>query len=235
MRAPAGRAAAVVVGAALALTACADGPSADPAQAAAEAEAPAASTAPASTTTPAADGTVPAPVDDGRGHQAPPPAELLPAYLATAPYQDVAVAEAAGWASTADTLGCFEDPGRGGMGVHWLNEALLDDRVDLSRPEALVYELGADGQVEGLVAHEYLVPVDAWTGEAPPELLGVPFHQHPVLPFWILHLHLWKHNPAGMLEDWNPAVRPCPDGVDVFGGGEAAEPPARTAPRGRFQ
>ena len=142
---------------------------------------------------------------------------LRSAYLGAAAFQDVAVAEAAGWASTLDTLGCFENPDLGGMGVHWLNEALLDDVVDPARPEALVYELDARGAVVGLVGHEYLVPLDAWTAETPPSLFGVDFHPHPVLPFWILHAYLWKPNPNGMFADWNPTVRMCPEGVTVFG------------------
>jgi len=142
---------------------------------------------------------------------------LVPAYLGAAPFQDVAVAEAAGWVSTAETLGCFEDAERGGMGVHWLNESLLDAELDASRPEALVYELDADGNVAGLVGHEYLVPFEAWAADAPPTLFGLDLHEHPVLPFWILHTYLWKDNPNGMFSDFNPAVRMCPDGVGVFG------------------
>lgn len=146
--------------------------------------------------------------------------QLLDAYLGTAGYQDVEVAEAAGWESTIDTLGCFENPSKGGMGVHWLNQSLLDSELDPANPEALVYELDADGEIVGLVGHEYLVPLDAWTEEKPPELFGRKLHKHPVLPFWILHTYLWKQNPSGMFEDWNPAVRPCPEGVQIFGAEE---------------
>lgn len=145
------------------------------------------------------------------------PESLLPAYLGAAAFQDVEVAESAGWVSTAETLGCFENDEAGGMGLHWLNESLLDAEVDAAMPEALVYELDAAGDVVGLVGHEYLVPLDAWTDEEPPNLFGLDFHEHPVLPFWFLHAWLWKENPAGMFTDWNPAVRMCPDGVGVFG------------------
>jgi hypothetical protein len=103
------------------------------------------------------------------------------------------------------------------MGVHWVNAALLDGAVDVSEPEALVYELDASGAVDGLVAHEYIVPVDAWTSRRPPRLFGQNFHRHPVLPLWVLHAWLWKDNPAGTFADWNPAVRLCPAGVPVFG------------------
>lgn len=145
------------------------------------------------------------------------PAEQAAAMLATAAYQDVAAAEAAGYATTADTLGCFEAAAQGGMGLHWLNEPLLDATVDITRPEALVYELDAGGDVVGLVAHEYIVPVEAWTAAEPPTLFGIPFHEHATLPLWVLHAWLWKDNPVGMFADWNPAVRQCPDGVPIFG------------------
>ena len=39
----------------------------------------------------------------------------------------------------------------------------------------------------------------------------------PTLPLWVLHTWLWKANPTGMFQDWNPAVRQCPAGVPVFG------------------
>ncbi len=139
------------------------------------------------------------------------------AQLATAVFQDVEAAEAAGWKSSLDTLGCFQDPARGGMGVHYINDALLDDRVDITRPEALVYELDAERRVTGLVAHEYIVPVDAWTRKTPPRLFGVPFHRHASLPLYVLHAWLWKDNARGDVDDWNPAVRLCPAGVPIFG------------------
>jgi hypothetical protein len=142
---------------------------------------------------------------------------LLLALLGAAAFQDVAVAEAGGWVSTIDTLGCFENAEEGGMGAHWLNEALLDAELDPAKPEALVYELDAQGEVVGLVAHEYLVPFEAWTENDPPNLFGLDLHEHPVLPFWILHAYLWKQNPSGLFNDWNPTVRMCPDGVPVFG------------------
>lgn len=139
------------------------------------------------------------------------------AMVATARYQDVAEAEQDGWANSIDTLGCFQDPRHGGMGVHYVNGSLMDAVVDITRPEALVYELDASGNVAGLLAHEYIVPVEAWTSRTPPRLFGMNFHRHPVLPLWVLHTWMWKPNPAGMFADWNPAVRPCPDGVPIFG------------------
>jgi len=143
--------------------------------------------------------------------------DRVAATLANAAFQDVAVAEDVGYRSSINTLGCFQNPERGGMGVHYIKGDLLDAAVDITTPEALVYELDASGQVAGLVGHEYIVPVDAWTSSKPPTLFGMDFHRHPVLRLWVLHAWLWKDNSAGVFEDWNPEVRLCPAGVPIFG------------------
>jgi hypothetical protein len=144
-------------------------------------------------------------------------ADRSSAMLATAAYQDVAVAERDGYQSSIETLGCFQHPERGGMGVHYIRADLLDARVDIRTPEALVYELDAANHVVGLVGHEYIVPIDQWTSSTPPGLFGMSFHRHPTLPLWVLHAWLWKDNPSGVFEDWNPAVRQCPTGAPIFG------------------
>ena len=179
----------------------------------------------APTTSPAATGSTPgqssAALHDTHHHPAQRSSisrrDRIQAQLAAASFQDVETAKATGWKSSLQTLGCFQDPTRGGMGVHYINDALLDDTVDITKPEALVYELGSYGDVTGLVAHEYIVPIDAWTRKAPPRLFGVAFHQHPTLPLYVLHAWLWKQNARGDFDDWNPAVRQCPPGVPIFG------------------
>lgn len=67
----------------------------------------------------------------------------------------------------------------------------MDDQVDVTKPEALVYELDANGEITGLVAHENI------------------FYQHPTQPLWVLHAWLWKDNSTGAFQDWDPAVRQC--------------------------
>lgn len=174
--------------------------------------------APVEPTTTAASETTTTMGEDMHSHEgAADPADVTAAQLATAAFQDVEMAEAAGWGSTMDGLGCFENAEVGGMGLHYLNESLLDDSLDVAAPEALVYELDANGEIAGLIAHEYIVPVEAWTADEPPTLFGMEFHQHPVLPLWVLHAWLWKDNVAGFFDDWNPAVRLCPEGIPVFG------------------
>ena len=143
-------------------------------------------------------------------------ADLAMARQATAAFHSVPRAEAAGYASTLDVLGCFENPGVGGMGLHHLKTDLLDADVDVAAPEALVYEMRANGDAK-LVGLEYIVPIDAWTGAAPPMLFDQHFHRHPVLPLYVLHAWVWRPNPAGMFVDWNPHVQQCPAGVPIFG------------------
>ncbi len=142
--------------------------------------------------------------------------ELAEARQATAKYHKVSHAESVGYASTLDTLGCFENPGVGGMGLHYLNGAILDGTPEADAPEALVYEMRPNGKLK-LVGLEYIVPVEAWSSAEPPMLFGQEFHQHPVLPLWVLHAWVWKPNPAGMFQDWNPNVGLCPDDAPVFG------------------
>jgi hypothetical protein len=143
--------------------------------------------------------------------------ELAEARQATAKFNKVSHAEADGYQSTLDLLGCFQNPDQGGMGVHYLDATLLDDTVDAASPEALVYEMRDDGELR-LVGLEYLVPQELVDPANPPQLFGQQFHPHGVLPFWILHTWIWRPNPSGMFSDYNPAVALCPEGVPIFGG-----------------
>ena len=111
--------------------------------------------------------------------------------------------------------GCFSDPIEGGMGYHYVNDALVTDpEIDPLRPELLVYERRPNGEMQ-LVAVEYITFVSAWHAAGhtePPSLFGQEFHINPTLlaePFYLLHVWVWKNNPSGTLSDWNPTVR-CP-------------------------
>jgi len=142
--------------------------------------------------------------------------ELASARQGTAAFHKVSQAAAAEYVSTLESLGCFENPGVGGMGLHYLNPGLLDGSVDARTPEALVYEMTDNGELK-LAGVEYIVPVGAWSGEEPPELFGQHFHVNEALGLWVLHAWIWTPNPTGMFQDWNPSVSLCPDGVPVFG------------------
>lgn len=111
-------------------------------------------------------------------------------------------------------LGCVSGPEEGAMGVHFVNFALVDGKVDAKAPEALIYEV-KNGRAR-LVGVEFIVPVDAWhpaEGEPPvPVLEGQVFHFNESpnrfgLPaFYELHVWAWRDNPNGTFADWNPRV-----------------------------
>jgi hypothetical protein len=144
---------------------------------------------------------------------------LAAARAGTAPLHSNAAAQAAGYGLLVDAAGiaCIDRPGEGGMGIHYVNGALVgDDDVVAGAPELVVYEPTENGRLR-LVAAEYVVFQAAWdaTHASPPELFGREFELVPagnrygLPPFYELHAWLWKHNPAGMFDDWNPRVT-CP-------------------------
>jgi len=140
--------------------------------------------------------------------------ELLhQARRATAAYTDVDAAVAAGYVTFPDLHGdCVDQPGQGGMGVHYLNADLLDGELDPLLPEFLVYRPGKEGRFQ-LAALEYVVFAPLWDAQhpQPPVLFGHPMHlvrtpnrYGTEMPFYELHVWLWDHNPNGLFNDWNP-------------------------------
>ena len=129
--------------------------------------------------------------------------ELASLRRETAPFHDFARAVQAGYA--AQITPCWDHRSLGAMGYHYGNPALIDGTVSLLQPELLMYEPQRGGHMR-LVGMEYIVPIEAWTGESPPTLLGQQFHPHSTLPIYKLHVWLWRDNPRGTFADWNPAV-----------------------------
>ncbi len=146
--------------------------------------------------------------------------ELEKVRATLAKYQDPVVAIHDGYFST---LGCVEypqagGPGRvpyrpGGMGVHFLNRALIGPVPDQLRPQILVYE--PDGDKLRLVAAEWFIPL-ATGVKGRPQLFGAPFDgpmagHHPLQPedlhHYDLHVWLFKANPSGMFSPTNPDVK----------------------------
>lgn len=137
-------------------------------------------------------------------------------------YRDPVVAVHDGYFST---LGCVEYPTAGatgqvaypagGMGVHFLNPALIGPALDPMRPQILVYEPAGDKL--RLVAAEWFVPLATGVKQRP-HLFGRPFDgpmegHHPLMPAGLhhydLHVWLWKPNPAGTFSPTNPDLK-CP-------------------------
>ena len=139
---------------------------------------------------------------------------LAQARQASLPFTDLNAALAAGYTKFPDLNGdCVDQPGQGGMGVHYLNMALLlNAELDPLRPEFLVYRQNSNGKHE-LVALEYVVFAPMWDAlhPQPPVLFGHPMHlvrtpnrYGTTMPFYELHVWLWEHNPNGLFNDWNP-------------------------------
>jgi len=100
---------------------------------------------------------------------------------------------------------CRDNPPVGGMGYHYGNLSRIEGAApQLLEPEILVFAPKNNGDI-GLAAVEYVVPYTLWEGDAP-VLLGQTFHRNDSDGVWQLHVWLWRHNPAGVFEDWNPAV-----------------------------
>ena len=78
---------------------------------------------------------------------------------ATAVFHDIARAQAAGY-NVQFPAGCAELPGTGAQGFHWINNGLVDDKVELLKPELVMYEPKPGGGMQ-LVGVDYVVPLSA--------------------------------------------------------------------------
>lgn len=117
-------------------------------------------------------------------------------------FKDVDVALTEGYAAQP----CVSGPNGGAMGVHYVHEDhMADDEVDVSRPEALIYEPRGGGEME-LVGAEFI------TFSGPAVLEGHLFHyvgapnRYGLDPFYELHVWAWRENPNGTFADFNPSV-----------------------------
>jgi hypothetical protein len=141
--------------------------------------------------------------------------DLLKAHRATRAFRDLEAAKAAGYEQASD---CEDDPKYGAMGIHYANpELVADGKLDVERPEILVYQPTADGG-RRLGAVEYFQvdgDQDLATADDRPSLFGLPFDgpmlgHEPGMPIhYDLHVWLYEHNPAGLFAMWNPRVH-CP-------------------------
>ena len=139
---------------------------------------------------------------------------------ATRQYRDVEVAKKAGYGELKDKdqIACIDLSGVGGMGIHYVNLGLVGDpKLDPNEPESLVYAPAHNGRLK-LVAVEYIVDAATWdaTHSGPPTLFGdVEFPKTPdgnrfgIPAFYALHAWIYRPNPLGVFNPWNPRVT-CP-------------------------
>lgn len=125
----------------------------------------------------------------------------------TRAFHDITAAHAAGYPS--EVPGCIENPPAGGMGHHYAHPELLDDHLEVERPEILVYAPTKDGDLK-LAGVEYIVPYSAWHRDEAPQILGQDLKRSDQLQLWYLHVWVWEENSKGVFADWNPAVRCSP-------------------------
>jgi hypothetical protein len=121
---------------------------------------------------------------------------------ATEKYKDAGAASVDGYVP----MPCVSGPAGGAMGIHYVNVGYLEDGiVDVTKPEALMYEPRADGTLE-------LLGVEFITFAGPTALQGHLFHfvnapnRYGLDPFYELHVWAWRANPGGTFADFNPDV-----------------------------
>ena len=137
--------------------------------------------------------------------------DLAQVRASTARFHRPEAAMAEGWGILPILDHCVELPGVGGEGYHLTKLANIDTTLDLRDPEALVYAPGPNDQWQ-LAAVAYVVNAAQWDAEGhaePPSLMGQSFHYFPLTKNYVLHAWVWRNNPAGMFDDWNPEVS-CP-------------------------
>ena len=110
---------------------------------------------------------------------------------------------------------CTEEPGVGTMGQHFVNlDYVGDPAINPLRPEVLVYEPKRNGGYQ-LIAVEYVVVAADWHaafGDRTPTVLGQDMlfreagNRYGLPDFYERHAWLFKYNPRGLFDDWNPRV-----------------------------
>lgn len=134
-------------------------------------------------------------------------------------YNYLPAAQAQGYSILTDLAGktCIDQPGVGGMGVHYVNGGLVGDPAIVARqPEAVVYQPATDGRLQ-LVAVEYVTIKSAWDANhsAPPALFGHEFmttdapNRTACRRSTRCTCGAWDKNPDGTFAMWNLDVV-CP-------------------------
>ena len=138
--------------------------------------------------------------------------QLATVRLYTAKYHDINVALRDGYHAPHPYV-CVNSP-EGTMGYHYLKWDRLDNKLDIRRPELLIYVPNEDGKLQ-LVAVEYMKPdadQDLSTDGDRPTLFNQPFdgpmlgHEEGMPIHYDLHVWVWDDNPNGTFAQWNPSI-----------------------------
>ncbi|HEX6127233.1 MAG TPA: hypothetical protein VFZ23_17810 [Pyrinomonadaceae bacterium] len=126
--------------------------------------------------------------------------QLARVRAATAKYHDINEALLDGYTQVSP---CVALPTGPAMGIHYGKVPRMQDGVlNIEEPEILLYQPESDGDLR-LVAVEYMIPRNLVTEL--PQLFGHYFHSGPMNTY-TLHAWIWRNNPSGMFEDFNPNV-----------------------------
>jgi hypothetical protein len=139
--------------------------------------------------------------------------DLAAVRMVSARFRDLDQALAEGY---VEFYKCTEEPGVGTMGQHFANLAYVaDPAINPLRPEVLVYEPNRRGGFD-LVAIEYVVVAADWHAafgnDVTPTVLGKDMlfreagNRYGLPDFYERHAWLFKWNPRGLFDDWNPRV-----------------------------
>lgn len=124
---------------------------------------------------------------------------------ATKPFHKLDVAVQEGY--ERDVRQCVAHREHGAMGYHHANPKLMDGRLQVTRPEILVYGREPDGTYR-LNGVEYVVPYSSHARDKePPTIMGQKLLRADGLGIWYLHVWVWRENPSGMFASWNPTIK----------------------------
>ena len=138
--------------------------------------------------------------------------ELARVRAATDAFHDIGAAEDAGYGPFY--VCTDENSGLGAMGQHYVRgEIVGDGEINPLTPEALVYQPMPDGRLR-LVGVEYVVFKADWDAKHDnwPTIFGQNLklvtagNRYGLPDFYELHAWIWRPNPSGIFQDWNPSV-----------------------------
>jgi hypothetical protein len=141
--------------------------------------------------------------------QTPQSKDLSSLRQAVAGLHELSAAQKAGYTVAvghpSDGHTCLSDVS-GAMGVHYLNSALVDSTVAVTKPQLMIYEPQRDGSMK-FVGVEYIIPFKIrGANQLAPVLFGQAFQKDDTFQLWALHAWVGRKNPSGMFAMWNPDV-----------------------------
>jgi hypothetical protein len=134
--------------------------------------------------------------------------------VATRPFQQLDAAVAAGY--NGNVKDCLVHEHHGAMGYHHVNSNYVDAKVEVDKPEILLYERMPDGSYR-LNGVEFIIPYRAWPRDSvAPILMGQQLKHEDNLKIWYLHVWAWSNNQDGVFADFNPNVQCSADTRKIF-------------------